>query len=459
MAARVGNSISRTVDTNMTHTSPEQAMNLDKAFDDAFGPLSEIGGAPPPVKDPPKEEPVPPKEEPPPPKPKEPEPPKPKEEPPAPKPKEEPVPPKEEPPPPKPDDKAKPPAHPDDEEDEELDKIQLHPDSREETITAFRQARGAAKTARKDKKALLTTVETLQKENEQLKAAVRPVSDPTVQAELESLRKFQQTHAIFDDTTYQTQYEAPVRSIFDDIIKDVKSLANDAAAADEWEKSIRAYGPDKLDRQYWLENVINQCADPLHKDRLIRKVNGLLESQGKRDEFRNKMATEPDAYEQFQHQTAANYWKQFSEEAADEAKKIIPTLGEWAMEKDLAMAKTDHERTAWEAHNKTYKEYEELFQRWITAAAKGGPRGMTQVAAQATRGEYFRRELDNANTRLKKVEAELKAAQEELTKISSARSRATSGGNGTAPGTNKPPASKAKIGESVDSAFKREFGT
>src|SRR5260221_2005888 len=48
MAAKVGNSISRTVDTNMdrTITNADQAARLDKAFDDVFGPLVDIGGAP-----------------------------------------------------------------------------------------------------------------------------------------------------------------------------------------------------------------------------------------------------------------------------------------------------------------------------------------------------------------------------------------------------------------------------
>jgi hypothetical protein len=440
--AQVG-SIPKIVDPKMTITTAEQALDLERAFDKEFGPLHEV--APEPEKKPEpqspelpgaKESAAPPKEEPPPAKETEPSPelkPEPKAPP------------------------AEPTTHPDDESDDELDQIRLHQDSRPETMAAFRRVRGMLKTEKKAAKELRERVEAQEKELLTHRGAVRPVSDPTVQKELDDLRSFHSKHQVFDDSGYQVQYEQPVHTLFDDIIKDVKGLAGDPAAAAEWEKEIRGAGPDRLDRAYWNEGVISQCQDPLHRERLIRKIGSLLEAQEKRNEFRSQMEAEPNAYNKFRQQQAADYWQNFSVEAEDEAKKLIPTMGDWAAPKDLAMAKTAQERAAFEAHNNVYKEYETVFQRAITDAATQGPRGMTRVAVQAVMAERYRRDLEAANTKMTKLQAELKAAQDELNKISSARSRVnnSTGSSTIAAGM----APRKRLGQSAEDAVREHFGT
>lgn len=450
---RVTNSIPRTVDTNMTVTTAEQRLQLDKAFDEAFGALGEE--PPPPAKEtpPPAEtktpEPetkTPPAETKPPPTETKPAEPAPGAKPVETKPAEKPV-------------EVKPletPAtHPDDEPDPELDALRLHPDSRPETIEQFRHLRGLVKTGNKAAKELREKVQAQEQELQASRSQLRPVNDPAVQKELETLRNFHTQHRIFDDSSFQSQYELPVRSLFDDIIKDVKSMASNKEAADQWEKEIRAAGPDKLDRGYWSQGVISQCEDPLQRDRLTRKISTLLEAQDKRNEFRTQMINEPNAYDQWQQAQVANYWKQFGDEAADEVKKMLPDMGEWAVERDLALAKTAQERTAWEAHNKTYKEYENLFQQLLTDAATQGPRGMTRVAARATMSEHYKRELASTQTQLEKVKAELQAAQDELNKIANARSKVNAS-SGTSTGAKD--TGRRRAGQSVDEAFREHFG-
>lgn len=429
--------IPRTVDPKMTVTSRESALDLATAFDKAFGPLGE-----------------PPKEEPPPqPKSEEAEPPK-ETPPPEPEKKEAAEPektkPREgEPPPAK---EAAPAGHPDDEPDEELDKLQLHPDSRPETVASFRDVRGMLKVERKLAGQLRERVEKAESELAKARSTARPVNDPEVQKELEDLRTFRTRHQVFDDTGYQQQFEQPVRTIFDDVIKDIKGLAPDQAQAEEWERQIRAAGPDRLDRNYWNEGVLQQCSDPLHKERLVRKISLLLDAQEKRNNFRAQMASEPDAYERFRNQQAADYWQGFTTEAEDEAKKIIPGLGEWASPKDIALAKTAQERSAWEAHNKTYKEYEDVFQKALTDAATQGPRGMTRIAVQAVLAEKYKRDVDTLTNQLKKAQAELRVAQDELNKIAGVRAKVSqaSGASSAAKSEEKP---RRRLGESVEEAF------
>lgn len=439
--------IPRTIDPKFSVTSRDQALDLEKAFDKAFGPLSdspkaaaqsdatapteipakEPEAAEPPVETEPKEG----------------------------HPeqtstslgsKEEPSPKSEETAP------ATAPAHPDDEPDEELDKLRLHPDSRPETIRTFRQIRGMLKQEKKITTQLRERVEKNEAELATARSTVRPVNDPQVQKELEDLRSFRTKHQVFDDSGYQQQYEQPVRTLFDEIVSDVKKLAPDQAQAEEWEKQIRAAGPDRLDRNYWNEGVINQCADPINKERLVRKISMLLEAQDKRNDFRQKMATEPDAFDRFRVEQAADYWKGFTSEAEDEAKKLIPTLGEWASPRDVALAKTAQERAAAEAHNKLYKEYEEVFQKALTDAATQGPRGMTRIAVQAVLAEKYKRDNDTLSAQLKKVQAELKLAQDELNKIAGVRSTVSksSGASSAAKSSDKP---KPKLGQSVEDAF------
>lgn len=443
LAGVTSGGIPRTIDPKFSVTSREQALDLEKAFDKAFGPLSdsEPKAASAPAEAPPKEE-----------EPKELEPTEPE--------------PKEahpeqtstslgspQEPPPKSEGTAPTAAtHPDDEPDEELDKLRLHADSRPETVQVFRQIRGMLKTEKKLAKELRERVEKNEAELTTARSTVRPVNDPEVQRELEDLRSFRTKHQVFDDSSYQQQFEQPVRTIFDDIVADVKRLAPDPTQAEEWEKQIRTAGPDRLDRNYWNEGVIQQCSDPLHKERLVRKISLLLDAQDKRNDFRQRMASEPDAYERFRNEQAADYWKGFTTEAEDEAKKLIPNLGEWASPKDVALAKNSQERTAWEAHNKLYKEYEDVFQKALTDAATQGPRGMTRVAVQAVLAERYKRENDALSQKLKKAETELRAAQDELNKIAGARSTVNkaSGASSTAKSAESP---KRRLGKSLDEAF------
>jgi hypothetical protein len=278
-----------------------------------------------------------------------------------------------------------------------------------------------------------------------------------VQKEIEDLRQFYQKHAIFDDSTYQVQYENPVRAQFDSIIADIKAISNDAAAAGEWEKQMRSLGPDRIEKQYWNEGVLSQIGDPLDRDRLLRKVSALMELQDKRNRFRQEIAEQPDAYAKFQHQQAADYWANFGREAEEEMKKVTPTLGEWASPKDLKSAKTTTEKAAMETHNAAYGEYEQLFREYLTDAATQGPRGMARVSALAVQNEKRRRELETANKKIAKLQAERDKAQEELNKIAGARSRvaqpSSAGPNGQ-PGQ----APKRKPSQSVDQAFNDFFG-
>jgi|SRR5215469_241062 len=436
MSSSLGSTIPVTRDPNYQVTTREQALDLEKAFETAFGDNAE----------PPKEEPKAPPE----PEPKEtplvetPEPKEPAEPPPA-APKLSP----ETPP-------AEPLAHPDDEPDEELDQIRIGADARPETIEVVRTLRGMVKTDKKQIKELQRRLETQDGELSTLRTSVRPVADPTVQAELTELRTFKQQHQIFDDTGYHAEFEQPVRQIFDEIIKDVVNLSVDKDQAAEWEKQMRSAGPDRLDRTYWNEGVINQCGDPLHRERLIRKVLSLMDAQEKRNEFRTKVAAQPDGYQQYRDQQAKNYWGQFTTEATDEAIKLAPTLGEWASPKDVTLAKSATERAAFEAHNKEYKEWEDLFQKVLTEVATQGPRGMTRVALSAVAGERFRRERDAANAKITKLQAELKTAQDELNKIAGARSRVSTVSSGTSTRTETP---RTKLGQSVADAFKEHFGS
>jgi|SRR5215475_1654699 len=452
MSSAFTGQIPRTVDPNMSITTKEQALDLEKAFDKAWGPLDG-----PVVTEP---EPKPAETEPPPAETPPPEPEEPSTETATGKEVPQTTPPDQkslgtsaEPPPIK---EAAPTAHPDDEVDEELDQMRLHPDSRPETVADFRKLRGMLKAERKVTKELRDRVQKNDQELVSLRVS-RPVSDPTVQTELESLRDFKTKHQIFDDSGYQANYEQPIRVLFDDVLKDVKSMSPDKEAAETWEKEMRAAGPDRVDRNYWNEGVISLCQDPLHKERLVRKVNLLLEAKEKRDEFRTTMQAEPDAYEKFRQQQAVDYWALFGKEAEDEATKIIPNLGEWASPKDLALAKSTTERTAWETHNKTQKEYEDKFKEYLTDAATQGPRGMTRVAVQAVLAEKYRRDNEGLSARVKKLEAELRSAQDELTKISSARSRVNHGTPSSTSTASNAPAPKRKIGQSADDAFSDYF--
>jgi hypothetical protein len=429
-----------TVDPKMSVTSAEQAHDLEKAFDDMFGETDK--SEPPKTEATPVTTEEPPAETEPELEPEATEEGKPEPEKSDPEPKEEPA------------------TDPDDEPDEELDSFKVHVNSTPETIDQFRSLRGKAKQFKKRLTEAQSKLEAQIGELTNLKGTQRPVSDPTVQKELEDLRTFRQKHEIFDDSTFQNQYEMPVRSQFDEIINDVKAMAPDKAAADAWEAEVRKLGPDRINKAYWNEGVIAQVADPLDRDRMIRKVSSLLELQNKRNQFAAEIAEKPDRYQEYQHEQAANYWKNFGVEAEDETSKLVTQMGDWAVRKDPVTAKTQVEREAIERHNKAYEVYETHFKNYITDAATQGPRGMARTAAAAVQGLKYKHDLDRSATELKKVKLELQKAKEELNKIAGARSRVAQS-SGAQPNGNKPGADTGpkKAGKSLDSAFRDFFGS
>lgn len=344
-------------------------------------------------------------------------------------------------------------GHPDDEPDEEVDQFKLHPETRPESQNVFREIKGKWKT---DRKKIRELTEQIQKsESEKLP---RAVSDPVVQHELEDLRTFKQRHQIFDDTTYQLQYENPVHQKYDEIINDIKHISDDPEAALTWEKEMRSLGPDRITEQYWNKDVIGLMSNPLNQARLTRKISELLELQDKRNAFRKQMTEEPDAYVKFQHETAARYWDEFGKAAEDEMKKVTPNLGEWAAPKDLKLAKNATEKSAFEAHNAQYQKYEQMFREYISDAATQGPRGMARVSAMAVYAEKRRQDYEVLQKKYAKLEAENAKYKEELNKIAGARSRisqpSTAGPNGQ-----PPPSAKRKASQSVDQAFNDFFGS
>lgn len=431
--------IAKTVDPKLTMTNAEQALRLEEAFDKTFGPLSSDDTKPEPEQRP-ESKPTPAADS-----------------------DHEKHPPEavetgaesaaqdlEAPPVEAAPEPELPPTHPDDEADEEVDKFQLHPETRPEQLNQFREMRGKWKT---DRKKVRELTEQIQKSQ-----VPRSVSDPTVQKELDDLRTFKKRHEIFDDTTYQVQFENPVHQVYDDIINDVKRLSGDPEAAASWEKDMRSAGPDRVGKEYWNDGLLDQIGNPLDKDRLVRKISTLLELQDKRNAFRTQMAEQPDAYAKFQHETAARYWDEFAKEAEDEMKKVTPALGEWSVPKDLALAKNATEKSAFEAHNAQYQKYEQMFREYISDAATQGPRGMARISAMAVYGEKRRQDLEVATKKIAKLEAELAKHKEELNKIAGARSRVS---QPSTAGQNGQPQSqvKRKAGESVDQAFKNFFGS
>jgi hypothetical protein len=446
-----GSSIPVSVDQKFQVTRADDKLAMDKAFDDVFGPLDDRKPPEPPPKEPALEAKAletdrqPPKPEP--------------ETLPGTEPADRKIVPELEPTTVAEDKKSASAKHPDDDEDEELDKYQLHPAARPDIVDNFREVRGKAKAYKKQLSDIQAKLKSQETELGQLKTTVRPVSDPTVQKEIEELRSFRQRHQIWDDSTFQNQFEAPVRKQFDEIIADIKGLSPDKGQADAWEAEVRKYGPERLDKKYWNEGVIQQLADPLDRDRVVRKISTLLDLQNRRNTFAAEVAQQPDKYQQFQHEQAANYWKNFSVEAEDEANKIVPTLGEWALEKDVSQAKSQSERAAIEAHNKAYADRVEKFKAYITDAATQGPRGMTRVAIAALEGQKYKADYETAQKQMAKLQAQLAAANEELNKIASARSRPAQA-SGAANGAKAPDSSGGtkKAGQSLTSAFDDFFG-
>lgn len=305
------------------------------------------------------------------------------------------------------------------EEDPEVDKVVVKENAHPNVKEGFRHLKTVAKARRAEIKSLLSQSETLKAELETLKKTGMP---PEVQKELDRLRATSQRFDLLNDPQFKGRYEDPIEASGERLLKFCVDLSEGHEDIKKWAEETKKFGFKNLSTDYWDKEIIPKIASITNQQRVAQLAADL---HSKIDE-RNRMVTEftatPDKIAEYHNQQALEYYTNYQHEAQDECNQIISQIGDWAQIKDLTKAKTDEERALFEEHNNRCEGYKTLFEKTMGDVMHGGPRKQVRIVTQAVYGLHLDRQLKELQADYQSLEAEHEALRNQYNRVTRARS-------------------------------------
>jgi archaellum component FlaC len=338
-----------------------------------------------------------------------------------------------------------------DEDDPEVDAVVAKPNAHPNVKEGIQRLKTIAKARRAQIKALASEADQLKTEVETLK---KSGISPEIQKELDRLRATSQRFDLLNDPQFKTRYEDPIETSGDRLLKFCVDLSEDHPDIKKWAEETKKFGFKNLSPDYWDKEIIPKIASITNQQRVAQLAADL---HAKIDE-RNRMVTEftatPDKIQEYRNQQALEYYTNYQREAQDESDKLVSQIGEWAQIKDLSKAKTDEERALFEEHNKRTEGYKTLFEKTMGDVMHGGARKHVRVVAQAIYGMELDRQLQELRADYEALEAEHEALRTQYNRVTRARSvpGRTGGGVDVKP-------SQGISTKDARTAFKEYFGT
>jgi hypothetical protein len=337
------------------------------------------------------------------------------------------------------------------EEDPEVDAVQAKVNAHPNVKEGIQRLKTIAKARRAEIKSLATKSGQLSAELEALK---RSGMSPEVQKELDRLRATSQRFDLLNDAQFKTRYEDPVEASGDRLLKFCVDLSEGHEDIKKWAEETKKFGFKNLSSDYWDKEIIPKIASITNQQRVAQLAADL---HSKIDE-RNRMVTEftatPDKIQEYRQQQALEYYTNYASEAQDEANTLIRQVGEWAQLKDATNAKTDEERALFDEHNKRVEDYKTLFEKTMGDVMHGGPRKHVRVVSQAIYGMEVDRLYKEKCADYDALEADYDALRAQYQKVTKAR--AIPGRTG---GSVEVKAPQSLSTQDARSALKEYFGT
>lgn len=244
---------------------------------------------------------------------------------------------------------------------------------------------------------------------------------PETRADYEQAVQVRRRFDFMSDPEFLRQYHAPVRGQFDRILDEAVQVLPDRQAAQNWAQHIKQnYGPDAVNRDWWLNSVVAKVPNELDRSSLLNSVSKLLELQKDRDGEITRRTNDKSSFDNWINEKAQRTSQQVEAEIMaeiGEQEKRISTV----MPVDVSQAKTTEERAAMEAHNARFQKLNDFFVSQVRDISKNGPRAWVRVAVEATRSQIMNDQIVNLEKELKDVKSERDQLRGDLEKITGAR--------------------------------------
>lgn len=317
-----------------------------------------------------------------------------------------------------PEEEASPIEEPED-ADPEVDAVQAKPNAHPFVKEGIQRLKSIAKARRAEIKSLTDKTNQLSAELETIKKAGIP---PETQKELERLRATSQRFDLLNDGTFKERYENPIEAAGERLLKFCVDLGEGSEDMKKWAEEVRKHGFKNLSTDYWDTEIIPKIASVTNQQRVAQLAADLHAKIDERNRIVTEYTASPDRVNEYRQQQAIDYYKGYQAEAQDEAEKLTKQIGPWAQIKDANTAKTDEERALFEEHNNRVEGYKTIFEKTMGDLMHGGPRKHVRIVAQAVYGMELDRQLKELQADYEALEAEHDALKTQYNRITRARS-------------------------------------
>lgn len=325
-------------------------------------------------------------------------------------------------------------------DDVDIDKFELaHPDAFPEAQKNFGEIKQLWRADRTKLKAEVERAKTLEA---QLEEARKNAWTPESRADYEHAAAIRRKFDFISDPDFIQKHHAPIYKQFNQVLNEAVEMLPERQSAEEWANTIKQnYGPDSLNRNWWLHSVVDKIPDEYNKATLLSSVNELLKMQKQRDEEVVSRTADKSAFENFVKEKnegiAQRVQAEIMAEIGEQEKRISEVLP-----RDVESAKTKEERAAIEQHNERFQKLNKYFVDTMHDLSAHGPRAWVRASVEATRAMILEEGYTDLQKELKGLKSERDQLKSELEKITGVR-RKISHTTGT------PPASSSKNGQGL----------
>jgi hypothetical protein len=337
------------------------------------------------------------------------------------------------------------------EEDPEVDAVQAKVNAHPNVKEGIQRLKTIAKARRAEIKSLTTKSDQLASELEAIK---KSGMSPEVQKELDRLRATSQRFDLLNDPQFKTRYEDPVEASGDRLLKFCVDLSEGHEDIKKWAEETKKFGFKNLSSDYWDKEIIPKIASITNQQRVAQLAADLHSKIDERNRMVSEYTATPDKIQEYRQQQALEYYTNYANEAQDEANTLIKQVGEWAQLKDANNTKTDEERALFDEHNKRVEGYKTLFEKTMGDVMHGGPRKHVRVVSQAIYGMEVDRLYKEKCADYDALEADYDALRSQYNRVT--RARSVPGRTGGSVEVKAPQSLSTK---DARSALKEYFGT
>ena len=324
--------------------------------------------------------------------------------------------------------------------DEELDAIQLRPNTHAKTRGEFHNLKLKTKEYKDKWSTVLQERDQIKNELAQIKANGAVPSDPAIKARLDRAEEVLRTFDLPNSSEYQEKFAAPLSKKWDRVVDDLtdalaRGFPNDPKVQ-EFRDQLKLAGPDHpgLDKAWWNQQLKNLPEDYEDDKADIRaQLRDITATRRERDRFVREVGSDAERFTKFQQAQFSGYQKQYNDAMPVAVGKLIPELkiGEWGLQKNLESAKNDAERKEFEAHNQRWNDYRQQFEKTIgdIFAPEVDDKGVTKVqkhariALQVVKATHLEGENADLQKQLSAAQKRIQALEAQVTQRASAGSR------------------------------------